>query len=770
MSASGRVAGGRTHRLSVIATLVFAVVLGTIGAGAVSASSTVSAPTCAGQTGPTIPLFTQSRSIVVDGRTRTFVVSTPTPTPPAGTAIPILFALHGTGGTGLGFEADTHFAQKAVARGYAVVEPDAVVQPGATTAWTVPSQGSTPDDFKFFDAIITNIGDVACADTDRIYVSGHSSGGAMAAFAACRWLTVAAVGSLEGVSLINPAKCSTRRVPMLVTHGTADEFVPYDGAGYLPDPNLPDLASYTGSVETDVAYWAKTINGCTAYTDSVPAANAANTEQLVKRTYSGCIADTVLYKVIGGKHHVFKTPADPVDAVTEVLDFFDAHSRIDGPAYKPPPPPKINFPTLMPTSPPTLALSPMGPVSSGSVLTVGLSGFSPSSSVAVAQCKRGKVVTGPESCALGANGVLVYPGADGRATATLTLATGVINQSGDICGPSDPCVVVAVNIGRRCETNASPLDFAGGPAQLPLEPAYPGCPTLTMSKDRASPGDVLTVTGSAFPPDTAILLGAYYSWPAAGMPSGASVSLTTSPTGTLSTTFIAPSLATGLGAFLGTTPGGQLLTVANFRSPPNVGPVSQVVSRITLAAGASLVRRGVSARVSGVLRTAAGAPLKFQRVVLQHHGVGGSRWLYLTSTRSDIRGAFSVWIRPGSHTDYRAVFAGSGSVLGSASRTILVLVRAAVSLRLSGSSVRLGRVVVFSGSVAPHRGAGERVWLQFFYSGRWNTWRPIALNSASRFSFAWRTSTGVDLSWRVVVLANSTSATAVSRAIRLTVV
>lgn len=730
-------------------------------------SANLASTSCPGTTGPSSPVFTAPRTVMVDGLTRHFTVSTPNPAPAIGAAVPVIFALHGTGGDGPGYETYTHTAQTAVARGYAVVEPDAVAQSSSTTAWTVPSQGATPDDFKFFDEIIANISDIVCTNTDRIYAEGHSSGGAMSAFAACRWHTVAAVASFSGVNLINPARCSTRRVPMLITHGTADTAVPYDGAGYLPDPKLPEKASYTGSVDTDVDYWAKTTNGCTASTDAAPIPNAAATETVIKRTYTGCVADVVLDKVTGGQHIVFQAPTDPVDSVAGSLDFFDAHDRIDGPAYKPPAPPAINFPTPLPSDPPGLTLTPVGPFSDGDTVKVDLTGFSPSSSVAVAECKRGKQVTGPGSCALGVNGVIVYPGTDGKATATLKLAVGTINGAGDACGPLDPCVIIAVNIGRACETNAAPITFTGGTTQPPLDPAYPGCPKLLLSQDKANPGDIITVTGSAFAANASVNLSAYHQWPAAGAPSGASVVVSTSATGTFTTSFTAPTMATGIGAFATADPASEVYAVAVFRSPPNIGIDDHVATSLTIKRSASVISVGALAQLSGRLRTAKGAALGRARVAIQSRRLGNTSWHSLTTTTTSTAGIYATRIRPITNSDYRAVFAGSSTMLASTSATSRVLVRSIVSFNLTRSHLRLGQRVLFWGRVAPH--VGGTAYLEFRYQGFWSVWHVVRVRRDGSYSFRWRSDNRINLSFRVVVPSSRTNASGVSGHARLVV-
>ncbi len=485
-------------------------------------------------------VFLQSRTITVGGVSRTFLVSTPNPAPAVGTPVPVIFNMHGASGNASAFEASTGMAAAAVQRGYTVITPQAIAQGGgATVGWGSPASGGAPADVAFFEAILTNITDVTCVDESRIFASGFSSGASFASYLGCRWNKVAAIAPWAGVNLINPARCTTRPVPVLATHGDADTTANYFGP-FVPDPNLAESASYIGTVPRDVDYWGTQRNGCTGYSDTTPVAG------VTKRTYLGCTAPTVLYTVSGGGHVVFSTP---ISSVQLTLDFFDNQTKIAGPDYTPPPSPSFNTPTALPIKQPGISVSPAGPYTGGQNVTVSVTGFSPNASVVIALCKRGKTVTSPNSCTLtSGSAYLVSSNSSGSASSPLTVINGSLNNpDGDTCGPSNACVFIALNISRQCEVTATGITYVGGPAQGPV--SYPGCPRISVDPGVAASGETVTVKGSVFPANTTIRLEGHFVWPATGSPSGAAVTTTTDSNGAFSVSYVAPGFATGIAAF-----------------------------------------------------------------------------------------------------------------------------------------------------------------------------------------------------------------------------
>jgi polyhydroxybutyrate depolymerase len=227
---------------------------------------------------------------------RIWVPANYSPTTPA----PVIVNYHGTGGTPEAIDAfSSNLSQKANARGYIVVAPQALSGEATTARWVVPGFGATPDDVAMTRAMLAQVGEQYCVDPKRIYATGFSSGGAMSTFIACRAKDLfAGVAPGGGVNLVDPS-CNQGSIPMFAYHGTADDVAFYNGID--GNPTLPNSATagkipYFGSVEKDMDFWA-TVNGCQAQRQDQNLAPDA-----ILRTYPGCVASTQVLLAVGGGH------------------------------------------------------------------------------------------------------------------------------------------------------------------------------------------------------------------------------------------------------------------------------------------------------------------------------------------------------------------------------------------------------------------------------------------------------------------------------------
>jgi polyhydroxybutyrate depolymerase len=196
-----------------------------------------------------------TRTLSVDGGTRTYYVHVP---PGAPRAAALVFAFHGGGMTALGdgglaFENFAHVRPKSDSSGFVLVEPEgtpalgALSQPGALDVWNAGNcceaaeqKNGNVDDVGFVAAMIDAIGKETCIDPKRIFATGLSNGGMLSHRLACQLsdkiAAIAAVsGGMGNQDLdIHPATtlfaCNpTRKVPILHIHGTQDACYPFDG-------------------------------------------------------------------------------------------------------------------------------------------------------------------------------------------------------------------------------------------------------------------------------------------------------------------------------------------------------------------------------------------------------------------------------------------------------------------------------------------------------------------------------------------------------------
>lgn len=156
--------------------------------------------------------------------------------------LPVVVVLHGSGGSGSACLDDLGWAELAEREGFLAVAPDALpAEPEKRADFLrnprVWNSGQHPperprsqiDDVAFFDELLTDLAKRWPIDRGRIYVAGHSNGGAMAfrlaAERAERFAAIAAVSGLCWVTDPQPA----RRVPTLLLVGLKDPLMPACG-------------------------------------------------------------------------------------------------------------------------------------------------------------------------------------------------------------------------------------------------------------------------------------------------------------------------------------------------------------------------------------------------------------------------------------------------------------------------------------------------------------------------------------------------------------
>jgi polyhydroxybutyrate depolymerase len=243
------------------------------------------------------------------GVDRWFIQHVPPPAAQAG-PLPLVIDLHGysegaeihTAMSGLGAYGDGH--------GFITVTPQGL---GTVPLWDTTIGGA---DLAFIGQLLDHEEQNLCLDERRVYVTGLSNGAFMTSAVACQFADrVAAVAPVAGISEIKGCAPS-RPVPVVAFHGTADQFVSYDGGlgpavANLPDPSgagkIGDAASAGASTTSPggkgpsipeiTAAWALR-NGCKA-----KAKDTQVTDDVTLISYTCPPGDDVeLYRVTGGGH------------------------------------------------------------------------------------------------------------------------------------------------------------------------------------------------------------------------------------------------------------------------------------------------------------------------------------------------------------------------------------------------------------------------------------------------------------------------------------
>ena len=183
-----------------------------------------------------------------EGEDRRVLVHDP---PGEGGALPLVLALHGTGGTGRLMAHLSGLSRLADERGFRVAYPQALGVPGTEdpavgAAWNAgPGLGSSAhggaDDVGYLAEVVARVDRHAPVDPERVYVAGFSNGARMAYRLALAAPWVAAIAAVAGAPVAGPAPA--RPVPTLAFHGTEDRHIPYAGGVGSQGRRLPALAA-----------------------------------------------------------------------------------------------------------------------------------------------------------------------------------------------------------------------------------------------------------------------------------------------------------------------------------------------------------------------------------------------------------------------------------------------------------------------------------------------------------------------------------------------
>jgi len=262
-----------------------------------------------------------SDSVLIDDHYRTFHYIKPA----AGqTRSDLLFILHGSGGTGVGFRRNVlNFEPKAAAAGVLLVYPD-----GYKRYWNECRRYATSaanveniNEEKFFRAMIRYFSDKYGIRTDHVYAAGFSGGGHMAYKLGMQlpryFRGIAAIVANLPTDASLDCTPQGKALPVLIVNGTADKTNPYDGGEMFVEGKS---FGSVRSTDSTLSYWA----GLAGYTGAaarrqLPDPDTSNGQWLETFTYDAADKPIVqLIKVNGGGH---MHPAD-LDIYSYIWDFF----------------------------------------------------------------------------------------------------------------------------------------------------------------------------------------------------------------------------------------------------------------------------------------------------------------------------------------------------------------------------------------------------------------------------------------------------------------
>lgn len=326
--------------LLIAAALAAALTPSGLFAGTASADDVPAAPSPGCAAAPAAP-GTTVEHFAASGRSGTYIQDVP---PAAAGPRPVVLDLHGYIEPAAIAHASTGFGDYGATHGFITVTPQ-LDEPGLPR-WNF-QPGSA--DIDWIGRLIDHLGSTLCTDTRRIFVTGLSMGAFTTSSVACHLSDrIAAIAPVAGVQ--DFAWCNTSRpVPVIAFHGTADPIVAYTGgtgpnARLLPSPDGTGSAVGTqhdgptvngpgpAGVPDSVAGWARR-NGCEPVPGRVQVA-----PDVVRESYPcPAGADVELYSVQGGGHvwpgstgFPFPEPfvgtnTNSINATQLIWDFFAAH-------------------------------------------------------------------------------------------------------------------------------------------------------------------------------------------------------------------------------------------------------------------------------------------------------------------------------------------------------------------------------------------------------------------------------------------------------------
>ena len=241
------------------------------------------------------PQKTVTETLTVDGRERSYRVSTPEGFH-RGRQWPVVYVFHGWGETAAAMEETTGLDE---ARAI-VVYPD-----GVDKAWAPAPYAKTTgeEDLGFVRQLVETVEKSYPVDRSRVFATGFSNGGGFAAYLSCQlpatFHAVAPVGAAYYEA--THAGCADEPVARLDIHGTHDTVIGYyggtrHGARYEPVQDVLDgVAERNGCERSRITRSGQTV---------------------LAQHWQGCVLPLVHLRVGGGDH------TWPALATTEVRSFF----------------------------------------------------------------------------------------------------------------------------------------------------------------------------------------------------------------------------------------------------------------------------------------------------------------------------------------------------------------------------------------------------------------------------------------------------------------
>lgn len=260
-------------------------------------------------------------TIDINGVSREYYLYLPSGYDPQSESLPILFMLHGIGGTA---QATSGYGLNTLANNERFIP---VYLQGMNNGWGQSSWNngtlleSNAEDLAFISNLLDSINANPAINIDlsRVYMSGISMGSIMT-YNACRYMSdrIAAVVchigtmSTEDMNNFNPAY----PVPTLHKHGTNDQTVPYDS-----NP-LPSLSLVPETIEQ-----LKTTNGWQGDSTVTTIPDLASDGITVDKIVYNCTTPLELWRMNNAEHVLLFMPTNDTNSTEVTWEFLKQHTH-----------------------------------------------------------------------------------------------------------------------------------------------------------------------------------------------------------------------------------------------------------------------------------------------------------------------------------------------------------------------------------------------------------------------------------------------------------
>ncbi|MFK7983931.1 MAG: serine hydrolase [Saprospiraceae bacterium] len=247
---------------------------------------------------------------------------------------PLVFTLHGYGGTAKSMIDYANMNEVANKNGFAVCYPQGFLGTDGKNSWNARYSNDEVNDVKFLIELAKHLQTTFQLSAQNTFSTGMSNGADMSYMLACHAPDVfAAVAPIAGCMMQTTfdACTSVKTVPILEIHGDKDDITLWDG-----DKNYSEkYGAYLGT-ETIIDFWVKKNQTTQVKIDTLFDFDKTDGSYVVtKKHFGGSQNNQVwLYKLVGGKHDWPGTWGNKDIQTSEVIwDFFEQFLQEENPNY-----------------------------------------------------------------------------------------------------------------------------------------------------------------------------------------------------------------------------------------------------------------------------------------------------------------------------------------------------------------------------------------------------------------------------------------------------